>query len=218
MVFMPEHHRYLVAAEVACYLSHRLAIETLLAADADAGVIFEDDVALAGDFPVALQAAAALGAGERIIKFEGMYAAHRVHLHVASAGDRDIALMLKPTTGAAAYFVTRDAAARLHRCMLPIREPYDTYLRQYWRHGVDVLEVAPFPVRQLPFPTNIPQRRDQVLSPALPPASAAALALATPCLKLARLLRRTAALARRAHRLGRLRLRPRRTANRARED
>jgi glycosyl transferase family 25 len=213
MVFMPEHHRYLVAAEIACYLSHRRAIEALMVSDADAGIVFEDDVALADDFPDVLAAAVTLGPRAHIVKLEGLYAAHRVHLRVASVGAREIALMLKPTTGAAAYLVTREAAKRLHRRMLPIREPYDAFLRQYWWHGLDVLEAVPFPVRQLPFPTTIPQRREQALVPDLPASKVAALAAATPLLKFARLMRRGAALARRAHRLPRLRFRLRGAAS-----
>lgn len=213
MIYMPEHHRYLVATEVACYLSHRRAIETLLSSGAEHGVVFEDDVALADDFPDALRAAAALSPAACVVKFEGVLAAHRVHLHVASIGSRGLALMLKPTTGAAGYFLTRAAAVRLHRQMLPIREPYDAFLRQYWRHGVDVLEVVPFPVRQLPFPSNIPQRRGQVFRPRWPGSTAAILALARPLMKAERLARRAASLVRQGRRLARLRLRPRGAAS-----
>jgi glycosyl transferase, family 25 len=205
MVFMPEHHRYLVAAEIACYLSHRRAIEALIASQADAGLILEDDVGIHDDLPAVLASARALPPGAHVVKLEGVQPAHRVNLHVARAGARDIVLMLKPTTGAAAYYLTRAAALRLHEAMLPIRSPYDSFLRQYWLHGVEVLEVVPFPVWQLPFPTNIPQRHAQCFAPDFTASQTMALAAATPFLKLARLLRRGAAMARQTHRLGRLR-------------
>jgi glycosyl transferase family 25 len=204
MVFMPEHHRYLVAAEVACYLSHQAAIDALIAAGTD-GVIFEDDVAIDDDLPAVLDTVRALPDGARVVKLEGLHPAHRVHVCIAQAGRRTIAFMLKPTTGAAGYYLSREGAVQLRDHMRPLRGPYDAFLRQYWLHGVDVLEVVPFPVRQLPFPTTIPQRHAQALEMPLPLSRTAARAAATPCLKLTRLLRRTAALARRAHWFPRLR-------------
>ena len=48
-MFWPEIGRYLVAGEIACYLSHVRALQTFLASDADHALILEDDVEIDAD-------------------------------------------------------------------------------------------------------------------------------------------------------------------------
>jgi glycosyl transferase family 25 len=204
MIYIPEHHRYLVAGEIACHVSHSRAITACIESAADGAMIFEDDVEIDADFPALLQAVSELPRGRRIVKFEGLARVRELNLPVARAGGRDINLMLKPTTGAAAYYISREAAVHLLPRLFPIREPYDAFLRQYWRHGIDVLEMVPFPVRQRPTGSMIDGRLNQPVL-AAPAMHAALLAAAKPMFKGARLLRRAAFFASRLHRLGALR-------------
>ena len=98
-------------------------------------------------------------------------------------------MMLKPSTGAAGYYINRAGAEQIVLRLLPIREPFDAFLRQYWSHGVEVLETRPFPVRHRPLATMIPDRNEQKRA-RLPLPYAALRGVCIPALKLARLLRR----------------------------
>jgi len=205
-IYFPELRRYLCAGEIACYLSHVSTIETFMQSDAEAAVIFEDDVDIDSDLPGLLSAMNGLEHGAMIVKLEGLARAHQMNFPIARLDGREIAMMLKPTTGAAGYYLNRAAAAKLLQNAFPIREPYDAFLRQYWLHGVEVLEVLEFPVRQLPVGSSIVGRERQHRAP-VPPLRAWLLAAARPLLKAERLVRRLTYLARRPLRLASLRLR-----------
>jgi glycosyl transferase, family 25 len=201
MIYMSDHHRYLVAAEVACYLSHCRAIDALIRSGAAGAVIAEDDIELDDDFPAVLEAVKALPPGKRIVKFEGMFRDFHLNIPIARSGRRQIALMLKPSTGAAAYYISREAALLLAGQLLPIREQYDAFLRQYWSHGIDVLEVVPFPAKQRQMPTLI-EGRNQQLGFDPPWLHAGLLALALQYFKIERLVRRIGFLTTHLCRLG----------------
>jgi glycosyl transferase, family 25 len=205
-IYFPELRRYLCAGEIACYLSHVCTIETFMQSGAEAAVIFEDDVDIDSDLPGLLSAVNGLEHGAMIVKLEGLARAHQMNFPIARLDGREIAMMLKPTTGAAGYYLNRAAAAKLLQNAFPIREPYDAFLRQYWLHGVEVLEVLEFPVRQLPVGSSIVGRERQHRAP-VPPLRASLLAAARPLLKAERLVRRLTYLARRPLRLASLRLR-----------
>jgi len=205
-IYFPELRRYLCAGEIACYLSHVSTIETFMQSDAEAAVIFEDDVDIDSDLPGLLSAMNGLEHGAMIVKLEGLARAHQMNFPIARLDGREIAMMLKPTTGAAGYYLNRAAAAKLLQNAFPIREPYDAFLRQYWLHGVEVLEVLEFPVRQLAVGSSIVGRERQRRAP-VPPLRASLLAAARPLLKAERLVRRLTYLARRPLRLASLRLR-----------
>jgi glycosyl transferase, family 25 len=201
-MFWPEFGRYLVAGEIACYLSHVRALQTFLASDADHALILEDDVEIDADITDVLSVIGALPQRPRIAKLEGLQASHDVHYPVASIGPRDIVMMFKPTTGAAGYYINRAGAAVIVSRALPVREPFDAFLRQYWLHGVEVLEARPFPVRQRPLATMIVGRDGQGRA-ALPMPYRLIRSACLPMVKLVRLLRRGSYLARSPYRLRR---------------
>jgi len=205
-IYFPEFRRYLRAGEIGCYVSHLRTIETFMQSGAEGAVIFEDDVDIDNDLPGVLSAVSGLAQGAVIVKLEGQLRAHQMNFPIAHLEGRDIAMMLKPTVGSAAYYLNRAAAARLLQNAFPIREPYDGFLRQYWLHGVEVLEVLQFPVRQRPVLSSIMGRQGQPRV-TMPPLRAALLAAAKPLLKAERLLRRLMYLGRRPLRLTSLRLR-----------
>jgi glycosyl transferase, family 25 len=193
-IYWPEIGRYFVAGEVACYLSHSLALQRFLESGADAAVIFEDDVEIDPDLADVIRAIDHLPPRARIVKLEGIQASYQARMPVARIGGRAIAMMLKPTTGAAGYYVNRAAAKQIVPQLFPVREPFDAFLRQYWLHGIEVLEARPFPVRQRPLKTSI-QDRDGQRRASLPLPYTALRGVCIPALKLSRLLRRALFLA-----------------------
>jgi glycosyl transferase, family 25 len=201
-MFWPEIGRYLVAGEIACYLSHVRALQTFLASDADHALILEDDVEIDADIVDVLSVIGGLQQRPRIVKLEGLQASRDVHYPVASIGPRDILMMFKPTTGAAGYYINRAGAAVIVSRALPVREPFDAFLRQYWLHGVEVLEARPFPVRQRPLGTMIAGRDGQRRA-ALPMPYRMIRGACLPMVKLMRLLRRGIYLATSPYRLRR---------------
>jgi glycosyl transferase family 25 len=199
-LFWPELGRYLVAGEIACYLSHVRALQTFLASDAKQALIFEDDVEIDADVVDVLRVIGRLPQRPRVVKLEGIQASHDVHYHVGSVGERDIVMMFKPTTGAAGYYINRAGAAEVVSRALPVREPFDAFLRQYWLHGVEVLETRPFPVRQRPLATTIVGRDGQQRA-VLPIRYGMIRGAGLPLVKISRLLRRGIYLVRSPYRL-----------------
>lgn len=199
-MYWPEVGRYFVAGEIACYLSHNRALQTFLASGANRALIFEDDVEIDGDIAEVLDAIGRLPPRARLVKLEGIQASHEAHYRLASAGARDIVMMLKPATGAAAYCINRAGAGEIFSQSMPVREPFDAFLRQYWLHGVEVLETRPFPVRQRMLGTTI-HGRDEQQRAVLPPPYGALRGVCLPMLKLARLVRRGLYLAKSPYRL-----------------
>jgi glycosyl transferase family 25 len=199
-IFWPEIGRYLVAGEIACYLSHVRALQTFLASGANEALIFEDDVEIDADIADILAVIGQLPLRARVVKLEGIQASHQAHYPITSVGQRDIMMMLKPTTGAAGYYINRAGAVEIVGRALPVREPFDAFLRQYWLHGVEVLETRPFPVRQRTLETTIPGRDHQKRA-VLPPPYRVMRGASLPVLKLLRLFRRAIYLAKSPYRL-----------------
>ncbi len=161
---------------------------------ADAALVFEDDAEIDADIAAIIDAIHQLPPRARIVKLEGIQASYETNYPVARVGERNVMMMLKPSTGAAGYYINRAGAEQLVPRLFPIREPFDAFLRQYWTHGVEVLETRPFPVRQRPLATMIPGRNEQRRA-RLPLSYAVLRGVCMPALKLARLLRRMLYLA-----------------------
>jgi len=193
-IYWPEVGRYFVAGEIACYLSHGRALQTFVDSGVPAALIFEDDAEIDADIANVIDVIDRLPPRARIVKLEGIQASYETNYPVARVGERSVLMMLKPSTGAAGYYINRAGAEHILRRLFPIREPFDAFLRQYWSHGVEVLETRPFPVRQRSLATMIPGRNEQRRARLRLP-YAALRGVCMPALKLARLLRRTLYLA-----------------------
>ncbi len=126
-----------------------------------AALIFEDDAEIDADIADVIDVIDRLPPRARIVKLEGIQASYETNYPVARVGERNVMMMLKPSTGAAGYYINRAGAEQILPRLFPIREPFDAFLRQYWSHGVEVLETRPFPVRQRPLATMIPGRNEQ---------------------------------------------------------
>jgi GR25 family glycosyltransferase involved in LPS biosynthesis len=169
-------------------------LQAFVDSGAPSALIFEDDAEIDADIGDVVAVIERLPMRPRIVKLEGIQASYETNYPVATVGQRSVMMMLKPSTGAAGYYINRAGAEQILPRLLPIREPFDAFLRQYWSHGVEVLETRPFPVRQRPLATMIPGRSEQRRAP-LPLPYAVLRGVCMPGLKLARLLRRTRYLA-----------------------
>jgi hypothetical protein len=83
-----------------------------------------------------------------LLKLEGFGAKKSPKIRVAKSGDQTIQFSYKPTGGAAGYVVTLAGARRALRELNIMRGLLDYDLFAYWKTGMGVYELNPFPVRQ----------------------------------------------------------------------
>lgn len=140
--------RFSSDALIGCTMSHRLVHRMIAGGRHDVGLVFEDDVALAEDFPRVLPAAVALDFD--ILKLEGARYIDR-RAAVGRIGNRSVVVREAPSLGAAAYLIRRSAAARF--CSLPAIDQVIDLAFDDPRLHLRVLELEPFPAIQDP---NIP--------------------------------------------------------------
>ena len=127
--------------EYGCFLSHRLAWEALLASDAEAALILEDDVALGADFPAALQLAIRHVAELGYVQLQTRLIADGTPLDV-EGNCRLYRPVITPlrTSG---QLVDRAAASRLLDLSAKIDRPVDAFLQMHWLTGIRSGSIAP---------------------------------------------------------------------------
>ncbi|MCF3639147.1 glycosyltransferase family 25 protein [Rhizobium sp. TRM95111] len=128
--------------EVACFLSHMRAWETIAAGTAPAAFVFEDDFALQPDAARLMADLSGQPPTWDMLKLftnKPRTMGDAVLLDaVHCLGTPDI---LPPTT--LAYAITRPAAAALARRSMPFSRPIDLYLKHWWEHGAAIKLVQP---------------------------------------------------------------------------
>ena len=137
------YYQPLVDGEKGCYASHIQAWRQLLASDAPALVVLEDDVRLTPQFADVVNAIAALQEPWDMVKLLGR--------------DREKTRSQRPLTGntllvdyarvpsmTAGYVISRAGAARLLERRQPFGRPIDVDLRFWWECGdLRILGVSP---------------------------------------------------------------------------
>jgi hypothetical protein len=83
-----------------------------------------------------------------LLKLEGFGAENSPKIPVSRYGNRKIQFSYKPAGGAAAYIITLAGARRLVRKLNIMSGLLDSDLFAYWKTGIGVCELSPFPVRQ----------------------------------------------------------------------
>lgn len=127
--------------EYGCFLSHRQAWEALLASDAEAALILEDDVALGPDFPAALKLAIRHVAEMGYVQLQTRRIEDGAPLD-AEGNCRLYRPVITPlrTSG---QLVHRTAAARLLDLSTRIDRPVDGFLQMHWLTGIRAGSIAP---------------------------------------------------------------------------
>ncbi len=140
--FMARFCREMGAGEVGCTLSHKLALETFLASGEAMALILEDDAVV----PLNLREAIALLVDRLppdwgILKVGGIGGVRGRLLQETTVGK--IVETHATTVCSHAYVVSRQGALQLLRRILPVRFPYDIYLRDTHVHRAKTFEVVP---------------------------------------------------------------------------
>ncbi len=135
-------------SEVACYMSHLKAIRLVLDRELPRAIILEDDVIFDKDFPVWASSECPLPDDLELLKLEGFGAHTTIKVPISSYANRTIRFSYKPTGGAAAYLITLNGARKILDKLNVIRGQLDYDLFTYWKTGLRLYEVFPFPAEQ----------------------------------------------------------------------
>jgi len=135
--------------EFACAFSHLLAMKEFLATDAAYGIILEDDFIIPDDETFGVTLATLIGnAGVwDFVKLGGIRNPWAVAQMTVSPRGKLAAPLFK-CTGAVAYLVNRDAAAKIVEKFFPLTAHFDHQLDHPWRWRIKYRVVRPWIVNQ----------------------------------------------------------------------
>ena len=134
--------RPLVAGEKGCYASHLRAAEHLLASNAPAHIVLEDDVLLSDAFLDVISAVARLPEGWDMIKFNCRDRERPLARRALCPGHELIAYRRVPSMGTG-YAMSRCGAEKMLASRLPFGRPVDVDFRYWWECDWQVLGVMP---------------------------------------------------------------------------
>lgn len=142
----PAYPFALKPGEIGCFLSHCCAWERIVASGDVAGLIVEDDIVPGEAFDAALILALAHATPDRLIRFP---LRDREKAEEVVASDGGVTLFRPKVVGLTTgmQIVGRSAAERLLALTDRIDRPVDTFLQMRWLTGVEMLSLAPAPVR-----------------------------------------------------------------------
>jgi glycosyl transferase family 25 len=133
--------------EIACSLGHKMALERFLRSEADYGLILEDDVHIRpmdfGRISALLPAVPEFD----VLKVGGYLGGLAPGKVVCRLDGLSVVAVLAPSVCAHGYVVTKRGARKLASTVLPVREPYDAFLRNVHRHKCMIFETSPWLVR-----------------------------------------------------------------------
>ena len=155
----------LFPTEVACSLSHRLAMLTVIDRGWPRALVVEDDVQLPPDFADLLARALAVDVDWDMLKLGGLRLKRAKGRVLARRDDLVLARLQVPTLGGFAYVVTARGAGKIANGMIPIQAPYDFYIQRNWAIGLDVCDLLAYPVRTGGLATTISAVRDYKPNP-----------------------------------------------------
>jgi len=130
-------------AILACTASHRLLHRVIAQGEAETALILEDDATIPRDFVDIVEQALAFEFD--VFKLEGINVSKR-RITVGRVGRYDVIITNRPSVGAAAYLLRRNAARRI--CSLPVIDQTSDSVFQDTRLRLRVLEMSPFCVQQ----------------------------------------------------------------------
>jgi GR25 family glycosyltransferase involved in LPS biosynthesis len=133
--------------EIACFLSHRKAWQTIVERGLDAGLVVEDDVELQPDFQEVLALAFGHATPADYLRFPKQ--ARERGKAAAAAGASSLFEPRALGLGMQAQLVGRDAASELLAFTRAFDRPVDTTIQMRWLHGVRVLSSSPVAIREV---------------------------------------------------------------------
>ncbi|HEX2018816.1 MAG TPA: glycosyltransferase family 25 protein [Aurantimonas sp.] len=136
------HGKIPMDGEYGCYASHLDVLDGFLAGDADAAVIFEDDVRPAADFLPTIEAITAVDDWDLVKLMHHRLPAFRPRRTLGPGRELGLA-WFGPTGSSACYLLNRRAATRLRQHLVPMRLPYDVALERGWALGLRLRHVRP---------------------------------------------------------------------------
>ncbi len=142
-------------SETAHYLSHLKALRLVADRELPRAIILEDDAVFDDDFALWASSECPLPADVEILKFEGSGARDTIKIPISTYANRTIQFSYKPADGAAAYLITMEGARKALKELDVTKAQLAHDLFAYWRFGVRVYEVAPFPAHQEGSPSTI---------------------------------------------------------------
>ncbi|TVQ03463.1 MAG: glycosyltransferase family 25 protein [Planctomycetaceae bacterium] len=143
----PDTGKYLVANEIAVFLSHRRTWETIADGECDYAAVFEDDVFISPNSAEILTSDDWIPAGTDIVKTETFNS--KVLLRppfVPAPGGRQLAKLAYQHYGTAGYIISRDAAARLLIATTTFSVPVDVAMftpKSREIAKLDILQLSP---------------------------------------------------------------------------
>jgi len=149
--------------DIGCYLSHLKAIRLVADRELQRAIILEDDAGFDDDFPTWAHCDCPLPKDADVLKLEGFGAKNALKIPVLSCNSRVIQFSYKPTGGAAAYLITLGGARKALKALDVMRGEFDYDLTAYWRTGLVVYDVSPFPARQVRSSMKVRQHPKRTL-------------------------------------------------------
>lgn len=151
-VYRPGLHRPrypfpLRRTEVACFLSHRKAWQTIMERGLDAGLIIEDDVELLPGVHHLFDSGLACATTKDVLRFP-----KKARERGAALNENGANRIFEPRLvglGMQAQLVGRDAAGELLAFTREFDRPVDTTIQMRWLHGVRVLSSSPVVIREV---------------------------------------------------------------------
>jgi glycosyl transferase, family 25 len=135
-------------SDIACYLSHLKVLSIIEEREIPRAIVLEDDAIFGSGFVLLADPAFPLPDEVELLKLEGFGAEKSPKIPISRCANGTIQFSYKPTGGAAAYIITLAGAKRVLRELKIMGGLLDSDLFAYWKTGIGVYELSPFPARQ----------------------------------------------------------------------
>ncbi|MFC4623252.1 glycosyltransferase family 25 protein [Comamonas nitrativorans] len=137
-----QYYKPLANGEKGCYASHIHVWRKLLASDAQAMVVLEDDVRLHTDFSEVIHGIARIGQPWDMIKLVGR-SQEKVRAQRPLVAGHGLIQYARVPSLTAAYVISRAGAEKLLRTRVPFGRPVDVDLRFWFENDLHVFGVLP---------------------------------------------------------------------------
>jgi glycosyl transferase, family 25 len=144
--------------QVACVLSHKMALRQFLESDADAAVVLEDDAVFGANLVAFVSAAASLPFEWDAINLENRNG-KPLQLALAHLPGSSVCASAWLSKGSTAYLYSRKGADRVEESLTSFRHGFDTHLGHFWKYDLVCLCAHPALVTQADMPTTIGNAR-----------------------------------------------------------